>query len=357
MVARTSIFAITVSTLALSACVTPGIDYTAEVAPGNPAAATYRSVAVDGFRGPLGDWYSGEFEAMLQSAAFNGAPWFQVGLFASQSNVTGVYGGALDVGYPYVSERYYTDSQCVKREEVDGKKKCVKKVDVEFVCLNYSVDVSVRPRLIDKANGTIIHQAEYLGSDSEEECFETGYVQYRIRRGPDDPGRGKYRFAYEDYGRPGYSLGGDYIIDRITASALRQTLWQARRDIAPYNQDVRATIVTEAQNFEVRADPRFEAAVTAIRNSDPGTACGLFTDLAAQYTGAPAVLHNLGACAEALGDKDRAQTLYAEAAAGSRALGVEPTDRMLRALQRISSIQNDAVILDELVPTVGQPES
>ncbi|MEO1406377.1 MAG: hypothetical protein AAFV54_07780 [Pseudomonadota bacterium] len=357
MSALKSIPALTVSSVILAACVTPGIDYTAEVAPGNPDAATYRTVAVDRFRGPLGDWYADEFQAMLQSAAFNGAPWFQVGIFSGQSNVEGVYDGALDVGYPYVSERYYTDSQCVKREEVDGEKKCVKKVDIEYVCLRYSVDVSVRPRLIDKTDGTIIHQSEYLGSDSEEECFETGYVQYRIRRGSDDPGRGKFRYAYEDYGNPGYRLGGDYIIDRITASALRQTLWQARRDIAPYNQDVRATILTEAQDFEVRADPRFESAVAAVRNSDPGTACGLFTELAARYPSAPAVLHNLGACAEALGDKDRAQTLYAEAAAGFRTLGIEPTDRVLSALQRISSLKSDEVILDELVPAVGDPES
>ncbi|MEO0883975.1 MAG: hypothetical protein AAFY34_14770 [Pseudomonadota bacterium] len=356
MTALKSALVLTTSSLCLAACVTPGIDYTAEVAPGNPDAATYRTVAVSQFQGPLSDWYAGEFEAMLQSATFNGAPWFQVGLFPNQSNVNGVYEGALDVGYPYVSERYYTDSQCVKRDEVDGKKKCVKKIDIEYACLRYTVDVAVQPRLVDTSNRTIIHQAEYYGSDSEEECFETGYVQYRIRRGPEDPGKGKYRFAYEDYGNPGYSLGADYIIDRITASALRQTLWQARRDIAPYNQDVRATILTEAQNFEVRADPRFEAAVTAIRDSDPGTACGLFTDLAARYPSAPAVLHNLGACAEALGDKDRAQSLYAEAAESARALGIEPTDRMLNALQRISGLKSDAVILEELVPGSLPPE-
>ncbi|MEM9667601.1 MAG: hypothetical protein AAF950_01645 [Pseudomonadota bacterium] len=357
MAALKSSLTFAVSTLALSACVTPGIDYTAEVAPGNPEAASYRSVAVDRFQGPLGDWYAGEFQAMLQSAAFNGAPWFQVGLFSGQSNVDGVYDGSLDVGYPYVAERYYTDSQCVKREEIDGKKKCVKKVDVEYVCLKYSVDVAVRPRLIDKKDGILIHRAEYLGSDSEEECFETGFVQYRIRRGPGDPGKGKYRFAYEDYGAPGYSLGADYIIDRITASALRQTIWQARRDIAPFNQDVRATIQTEAQNYEVAADPRFEAAVNAVRNNDPGTACGLFTSLAAQYPKAPSVLHNLGACAEALGDKDRAQSLYAEAAEGVRALGLEPTDRMKNALSRISDLKTDAVVLDQLIPDQRPPGS
>ncbi|MEL7452149.1 MAG: hypothetical protein AAGJ50_02085 [Pseudomonadota bacterium] len=334
--------------LALVACQAPGIDYTARVAPGNPAAATYRAVAVDQFRGPLGSWYAEEFEAMLRSALFEGQPWFTVGLFGGQSNVVGVYDGTLDVGYPYVSERYYTDTECVKKEEVDGKLKCVKKVDIEYVCLNYTVDVSVRPRLTDKATGEVIHQTSYTGSDSEEECFETGHVQYRIRRGPNDRGKGKFRFAYEDYGRPGYRLGAEYIIDRLTASALRATLWQARRDIAPYNQDVRATILTEAKNLEVKADPRFQFGVEAIKNDDPNTACRLFRELADAYPSAPSVLHNLGACAEALGDTATAQSLYGNAAAQAQATGAEPADRVLNALERVSDIRSDEVVLDTL---------
>ena len=346
-----------VGALVLAACTTPGIDYRAEIAPGNPAAAAYQNVAVGGFYGPLADWYAGEFEAMLNSAQFNDRPWFQVGLFPDQSNVSGVYDGTVDVGYPYISERYYTESQCMRREEVDGKKKCVKKIDIEYICVRYSVDVAVEARLTDKASGEPVHQASYAGSDSEEECFETGHVQYRVRRQPGEPGRGKYRVAYADYTRPGFRLGSDRIVDRVTASALRQTIWQARRDIAPYNQNVRATILTEAQSAEVQADPRFAQAVSAVRNDQPSVACSLFADLGETYAIAPAVLHNLGACAEALGDQEQAQSFYGAAADGARALGISPTDRMLTALQRISVQRADSTVLNRLVAPPEVPES
>lgn len=335
--------------LGLGACATPGIDYTASVAPGNPQAASLRSVAVDRFDGPLADWYAEEFEAMLTTAQFEGQPWFQVGLFSRQSNVRGVYSGDIEISAPYVDETYHTYSTCVKKDE--ETKKCIKKKVVEQVCLDYSIDVAVTPRLFDVGSERTVHSATYIASDSERECFDTGYVEYRIRRGPDDPGRGKYRFAYEDYGRAGYRLGGDYIIDRITASALRHTIRQARRDIAPYNQQVRATILTEAENLEVRADPRFEQAVTAIREKNIAFACQTFADLAAEYERAPAISHNLGACAEASGDSQTAQTFYADAAREAQAFGEAPAKRILNALDRISDTRSDELVLESLVPT------
>ena len=340
---------------AFAACATPGIDYTAKVAPGNPDAATYRTVAVGQFAGPLGTWYAAEFEEMLRSALYEGQPWFTVGLFGGQSNVDGIYGGVVEIGYPNVWETYYTTSECVKRDEEEDK--CVKRAEIEHVCVHYSVDVIARPSLIDKVSGDVVHQRSYSGSDTDKECFETGHVEYRVRREPGDPGKGKYRFAYENYGAPGYQLDPNYIIDRLTQSALYSTIWQARRDIAPYNQVVRATILTEAHDLEVRADPRFAQAVEDIRNKESGIACPVFEDLAERYPAAPAVLHNLGACAEALGNQERAQSLYAEATAGLRALGIEPTDRMLNALSRISNQRTDTSILDQLVPNESRPES
>lgn len=333
----------------LAACATPGIDYTASIAPGNPSAAALRTVAVERFRGPLAGWYAEQFEAMLQQADFNGQNWFQVGLFSRQSNVDGVYSGDISISPPYVEESYHTYSECVKRDEEDDK--CIKRRDVERVCLDYFVEVAVTPRLYDARTNQLVHNATYTASDSERECFETGRVEYRIRRPGGDGKRGKYRFAYEDYSNPGYRLGGDYIIDRITANALQSTVWQARRDIAPYNQEVRATILTEAENFEVRADPRFEQAVNAIRNGNIAFSCVMFETLAAEYQNAPAVRHNLGACAEARGDTQTAQALYAEAVTEAQALGAAPAKRILNALDRISGARNDEVILDTLVPT------
>ncbi len=333
--------------MALAGCVTPGFDYTASVAPGNPEAATYRTVAVEGFRGPLGDWYAEEFEEMLQTASFEGAPWFEVGLFSRQSNVTGNYYGTVRIDGPRVDEHYSTYTVCVEKDEDD---KCITKKDIEKVCLTYSIGVRTRPVLVDVATNDIVHQAEYAASDSEQECFDTGHVEYRIRRGPNEPGRGKYRFAYEDYNRPGHRLGSDYIIDRITASALRDTIWQARRDIAPYNRAARARILTKPERAEVGADPRFAQAVSAVRSGQYGQACSLFSALDGAYPEAPTVLHNLGACAEADGNSTGAQEFYAQAVDSAKLLGSEPARRMLQALDRISDMRTDEVLINSILP-------
>jgi len=332
----------------MGACATPGIDYTAAIAPGNPQAAQLRTVAVERFRGPLAGWYAEEFEDMLQEAKFDNQNWFQVGLFSRQSNVQGVYAGEVEIGRPYSDERYSSYTKCVKKDE--ETKKCIKQKKIEKVCIDYSIDVRVTPQLLNVATGQVVHSKTYGASDSEQECFETGHVEYRIRRGPNDRGRGKFKFAYEDYNQPGYRLGRDYIIDRITASALRSTIWQVRQDIAPYNRQVRATILTKAENQAVEADPRFKQAVNGIKNDNFAFACQTFSDLAEEYDGAPAVLHNLGACAEANGNSAGAQAYYGEAARTAQAMGAAPAKRVVNALERISGTRSNEIILDTLVP-------
>lgn len=331
-----------VGVAALAACATPGIDYTASIAPGNPQAAEIRSVAVERFRGPVAAWYAEKFEEMLTRAEFNGQNWFQVGLFSRQSNVDGVYGGTIEISRPYVDETYHTYTTCVAKDKETGK--CTKRKDIEKVCLDYSIEVAVTPQLLNVHTDEILHSRTYAASDSEQECFETGHVKYRVSG---NNGRSVFR----RYEQPGYRLGGDFIIDRITASALNSTIWQARRDLAPYNQEVRATILTDAENLQVRADPRFKQAVDGIRNQNLVFACQTFSDLARDYQSAPAVAHNLGACAEANGQSAQAQAYYAEAASIAQAMGNAPAKRIMNALDRISSTRNNELVLDSLVPT------
>ena len=333
------------------ACATPGFDYTASVAPGNPQAAMYRTVAVDRFRGPLGEWYAEQFEGMLQTATFENQPWFNVGLFSRQSNVNGAYYGTVEISRPSVDEHVSYHSVCVERDE--ETKKCQKKKDIERVCLRYSIAVQATPILVDTQSEEIIHQATYSASDSEQECFDTGHVEYRIRRGPDEQGRGEYRFAYESYNRPGHRLGSDHIIDRITASALRDTVWQARRDIAPYNRETRARVLTKSERPDVDGDPRFSEAVSSVRSGDYLRACTLFTELDADYPGAPSVLHNLGACAEAGGNAADAQGFYAQALSSAQLLGAEPERRVLQALDRISDTRTNEIVINSILPPEG----
>jgi len=297
--------------IALAACATPGIDYTASIAPGNPQAAEIRSVAVERFHGPVAGWYAEKFEQMLASAEFNGQNWFQVGLFSRQSNVDGVYGGTVEISRPYVDETYHSYTTCVKKDE--ETKKCIKRKEIEKVCLDYSIEVAVTPQLLNVHTDEILHSRTYVASDSEQECFETGRVKYRISGN-------NGRSIFKRYEQPGYRLGG-------------------------------ATILTDAENLQVRADPRFKQAVDGIRNQNFVFACQTFADLARDYQSAPAVAHNLGACAEANGQSAQAQAYYAEAASIAQAMGTAPAKRIMNALDRISSTRNNELVLDSLVPT------
>lgn len=335
----------------LGGCVTPGFDYTASIAPGNPEAATYRTVAVDRFQGPLGDWYAEQFEDMLQTATFENQAWFDVALFSGQSNANGTYYGSVEISRPDVSEHLSYHSVCVERDE--ETKKCITKKDVERVCLRYSIAVRATPVLVDIRSEQVVHQVTYSASDSEQECFDTGRVIYRARGEARNGGRNRRQFAYDNYSRPGYRLGSDHIIDRITASALRDTVWQARRDIAPYNRESRARVLTKTERPDVGGDPRFAEAVSSVRAGQYLKACSLFTTLNADYPDAPSVLHNLGACAEAGGNAADAQGFYAEAVSSAQLLGAEPARRVLQALDRVSDMRTDEVIINAILPPEG----
>lgn len=345
-IAKCAGFSLAISGLA--ACATPGIEYTASVAPGNPQAAQIRSVAVERFRGPFSGWYAEKFEDMLASADYNGQSWFQVGLSATQSNVDGVYGGYIELSAPDVDRHYRTSSKCIEKDE--ETKKCLKKKDTEQVCVAYSIDVCVTTELLDVRSTQTVHSKTYYATDSKQECYETGRVEYRVRRQPGDPGKGKYRFAGEDEGRSGHGRGPNRIVNELTFRALKATLNQVRRDIAPYNRQARATILTKAENPGVQADPRFKQAVDGVRSQNLVAACQMFSDLKDAYGEAPAVLHNLGACSEAMGESARAQTYYSEAARVAQAMGDAPAKRIMLALERISSTRSDELVLNTLVP-------
>ncbi|MEL6257813.1 MAG: hypothetical protein AAFQ67_01995 [Pseudomonadota bacterium] len=344
-----------------AACATPGIDYVADIAPGNPAAASYTNVAVDQFQGPYAGWYGDRFRAMLVNAEFDGAPWFQVGLFGGQSNVNGVFGGYLELSPVEAYETYSYHTRCVLR---DDDKTCVTRERIEEVCVRFSASVAASPQLVDKDNLRVVHDATYTASRSRSVCGQTGYVEvFSVVDGEAIPHKKKgrrgrtrrhragsgYPFHYGLYRHPAYLPDPDDVVDGLYRDALEDTVWQARRDLAPYNQVRRANFVSKAVDPALAADPRFGLALDAAKQGDAQTSCAYWRDLSLQYADAPAATHNSGACSEALGDYEGAQALYAKAAELSRDDGVQPLDRTLQALSRISQRRVDNRVIDSLV--------
>lgn len=334
-----AIFASAIALAGVAACTTPGIDYEARLMASSPDAAATRTVQVDRFRGPAGGWYADRFEAMLANTIFDGQAWFQLA-DVRYGNVNGVragsYTGNIDIESHTRDSYTRTVSKCV---EWDGLFDCERREDVEELCIVEKVVVSVTPRLIDAASGQTVFSNTYGGDAESKDCHETD---------------GHY--GYNDSGSGGLFGRGSAAPAGLVRSALSETLYPIRVDIAPRNATVRATFVTDALDPLVVADPRFEQALK-IASKDPFTACNTWTAMAADYPEAPAVMHNMGACAEASSDFTAAQGLYARSAELSTKFSIDGAttpEPFLKALRKLSEQRYGLELIDEVSGAEGR---
>lgn len=348
--------AITLALAGAAACTTPGINYEARLMPESLAAAETRTVQVDRFRGPAGGWYASQFESMILNTVFDGQAWFTLADFSygvPGDTPAGTYTGRVDIDDYSWDEYHRTTSKCI---EWDGLFDCETRVDVEELCVVESVSVSAHPRLVDADTGEVIFSGAYGGNSSRESCFETGVYDGAFNK--------RLKRKRRHHGLSGYNSIGFAGLDApadLVRNALYKTLRPIRQDIAPRNATVRATFVTEALDPMVRADPRFEQALD-LSSKDPFASCALWTGMAEEYPTAPAVMHNLGACAEATSDFQTAQGHYAKAAELSvqySADGVTAGADFLHALRKLSNQRSDLEVLEELTAPwmpVEEPE-
>ncbi|MCR9269961.1 MAG: hypothetical protein NXH72_08250 [Hyphomonadaceae bacterium] len=359
---KKSLIASSLALTGAAACTTPGINYEARLMPASIAAAETRTVQVDRFRGPAGRWYARQFEAMITNTVFDGEQWFTLADFSygvPGETPAGTYTGHVDIdGYDW-SEYHRTTSKCI---EWDGLFDCETRVDVEELCVEERVSVSAHPRLVDADTGEVVFSGSYGGASSRETCYETGVYDGEFNKKLKKKRRRHGLAGYNSIGFAGLDAPADLVRD-----ALFETLGPIRRDIAPRNATVRATFVTEPLDPVVRADPRFEQALD-ISKKDPFTSCAMWTGMAEEYPEAPAVIHNLGACAEATSDFQTAQGHYAKAVELSvkySADGVTAGGDFLKALRKLSNQRADLEVLEELTapwapveePAESQPDS
>lgn len=313
--------------------------------PESVAAAETRTVQVDRFRGPGGGWFARQFEAMLANTVFDGAQWFTLADFSygvPGDTPAGTYTGHIDIDSYDWNEYHRTRSKCI---EWDGLFDCETRVDVEELCIEERVSVSAHPRLIDADTGEVVFSGAYGGDASTESCYETGVYDGVFDK--------KLKRKRRHHGLNGLHSIGFAGLDApadLVREALFETLGPIRNDIAPRNATVRATFVTEALDPVVRADPRFEQALK-VSSKDPFTSCAMWSGMAEEYPASPAIIHNVGACAEASSDFQAAQGHYAKAAEYSipfSADGVTVGPQFLKALRKLSDQRVGLEIIDEL---------
>ncbi len=323
----------------LAACATPALEYDARLPAGDLAASSYRNVAVDDFRGPEGGWFTARFEQMLVDAALDGERWFRVSVPSGAAGAySGIYAGRVEIESVDVYDYREKDTKCV---EWDGLFDCETRIDIEKICYETTVEVSVTPRLIDTSNGEVVYSRTHYGSAENTECFEDRVIgEDRKAHRLKGPRPSHAYFGYSDQG----------LTPELVREALSDTFAPIRADIAPVNARVKAPLVVEALDPEAGADPDFAFAVNAAKNGDLTGSCALWDSLHQRYPGAPGVSHNLGACAEASGDYARAQVLYASAveagqAGWSASKGVE---QLTKSLQRISGRRQGETIIEAM---------
>ncbi len=323
-----------------AACATPGYDYEARIAPNIPVAAEYRDVGVGKFRGPGGDVAEDEFVRMINDVTLDGAYWFGVGGIDTRR---GVYEGDTQIDSWSAETRYERERRCT---DYDGLFDCEHRSIVEKACTEETVNVTVTATLIDTDTNRRVFTQSQGGAATRDSCEDI--AQY------EDDGRdlGSWRDPlhsdYNPYNAP-YGMIQDATVEAVN---------RFRTDIAPYMQTVRAEILTEGLIPEEQNDPRFKAAVDATKNGSFLGACAQWDQLGRDWPQAPAVQHNLGACAEARGDMATAQVRYARAselASSIPLLKDKKAQPIFDALERISNRRIDEKLLEDRV--LPAPES
>jgi len=89
-------------------------------------------------------------------------------------------------------------------------------------------------------------------------------------------------------------------------------------------------------------------------------ACAQWDELGREMPQAPAVLHNLGACAEARGDMNTAQLRYARAAEIAQTIPLLKDKKarpIFSALERVSGRRMDDALINSILHPQDYPET
>lgn len=306
------------------------------MAPGFPQAAEYRDVAVGQFRGPAGNVAEAEFADMIEQVTLDGSYWFTL----PSGDPAGIYEGRVDIESWDAETRFEREKRCV---EYDGLFDCEHRAIVETECREETVEVVVTANLVDYRTNRLVFSQQQLGGANRETCVDV--AEYEDRGHDLGVWRDPHQSSYDPYNAP---IG---MVRDATVEAVRRF----RNDIAPYYQTMRAEIMTDGLTPEAQNDPRFAAAVKATKNGNFMGACAQWDELGREWTHAPAILHNLGACAEARGDMATAQLRYARAAELAQSIPLledKQAKPIFSALERVSGRRMD----DALINSILYPE-
>jgi len=289
-----------------------------------PEAAELRRISVAPFEGNGGMEFTGAMRAEIASATFDGQRHFTLiegvqsstASAARQANAQGVLTGSVLLDR---SQNNFREGrrECSAR---NSDNQCVRWREYEVNCTAVTVSALVSPSLLRASDGASVYASQERGERTSRWCTD------RQRNTTDEA---------------------------MLAAILANIAIEVRRDIAPYNSVLNATVSESADGLPRDLAAQFDLAVEAAKASNITMACDGWRNVNAARPDHTWTVYNLGICAEAQGDYVNAHALYQRASqlggAANRdvAASIQRVNRLLGAEQQLAAEEAARVLASE----------
>lgn len=294
-------------------------------------AAKIRRVAVLPFEGGQGKEFATEVQGLLTNVKLNDTPYFSVAdrsmndrIFAeiklSQSSamsrdqalrlgrllgVKGLYAGTAGNVATAPSTYQEARSTCT---DTGGKlfSKCKNLVNTTVNCTRNIVTYSFAPKLIDAETGQVIYARNIAETASAQSCTDDTVPATTVAQ--------------------------------LTGQAKQAALQGFLRDVAPSYQALEIQLLETSEGLDEQARVKLSQGVAFAVAKRLDRACELWEEASQRGNKSSALFYDLGVCAEASGNTDKAQQLYSQA---DRLLN-QPNEPISQALARVNQAKRNA---------------
>ncbi len=291
--------------LIAAACAPTQVAINARLPANFPEAAELRRISVAPFEGNGGADFTGAMRAEIVAATFDGQRHFTLvespsspsAAAARQANAQGILTGSVFIDR---SRNNYREGrrECAAR---NADNQCVRWREYEVNCTAETVSALVSPNLLRASDGASVYASQKRGERTSRWCTD------RQRNTTDEA---------------------------MIAAILANIATEVRRDIAPYNSVLNATVSETSDGLPRALATQFDLAVDAAKASNVATACETWRSVDAAQPNHTWTVYNLGICAEAQGDYINAQALYQRASQ----LGGASNRQVVASIQRVGRL-------------------
>jgi len=308
-------------------------------------ASLTKAVAVLPFTGPEGKEFAAEIEGVIAGIGIDDKRYFtlvdrteldktisemkltQSGLVDQKTatrlgklvGAQGIYTGVIQQNSCKDSryqEKRTACTQYEKRRDKDGityNGPCTHWRQYSVACTKRIASFAVSPKLVEVATGKILYSRNLSATAESSGCVDTKPVQSE-----------------------------NVLIEKAKESVKKDF----RRDIAPYYVTVEIKLMDSEDGIDSpEAKDKLKNGLAYADKGRMDNACELWGEARNRAGNSPALLYNLGVCAESRGDLDAALNLYKQA---DKIMG-KPDDDISLALNRVgNAIKNKEKIKEEL---------